>query len=233
MTTSTTTTKDSTMTTTNDATTSDAITITIAVLGSGRVGGTLARGFAAAGYPVTLGVRDPSAHGDGPVPVTDTVTAISTAALVVNATPGDSSLERLSGLRSELAGRILLDVSNATVRTADGLPGGLQYADGSLGERLQRALPETRVVKSLNTMLFSVMTDPGALDVPPTVFVSGDDGGAKGVVRQALHGLGWRDGWIVDLGAIATAAGPEAMAVMVPSLLGAIGFAPFALSVAR
>lgn len=222
----TTSTKDIIMTTTSNA-------ISIAVLGSGRVGGTLARGFAAAGHPVTLGVRDPSAHGDGPVLVTDAVTAIRTADLVVNATPGGSSLERLSSLRPELAGRILLDVSNATVRTADGLPGGLRYPDGSLGERLQEALPETRVVKSLNTMLFSVMADPGALDVPPTVFVSGDDPDAKAVVREALQGLGWRDGWIVDLGPIATAAGPEAMALMVPSLLGAIGFAPFALSVAR
>lgn len=210
---------------------------TIAVLGSGRVGGTLARGLAAAGHPVTIGVRDPESarpdwEGTG-VDVVDVATAIRTAAVVVNATPGDTTLERMTALRAGLAGRILLDVSNATTRTADGLPGGLAYVEGSLGERLQAALPETRVVKSLNTMLFSVMTAPAALDTPPTVFVSGDDAAAKATVGDLLRSLGWQNGWIVDLGSIATASGPESMALMVPSLLGAIGFAPFALSVAR
>ncbi|WIB76704.1 NAD(P)-binding domain-containing protein [Curtobacterium sp. MCPF17_002] len=216
---------------------------TIAVLGAGRVGTTLARGLAAAGHPVTLGVRDPATTQERwadtpdsphtPVTVTDVPTAIRAAAVVVNATPGDTSLERLTVLRAELAGRILLDVSNATTRTADGMPGGLAYADGSLGERLQLALPETRVVKGLNTMLFSVMAAPAALDVPPTAFLSGDHADAKAVVRDVLRGLGWQDEWIVDLGPIATASGTESMALIVPSLLGAIGFAPFALSLAR
>lgn len=217
--------------------TTTTTTTTIAVLGSGRVGGTLARGLAAAGHPVTIGVRDPESArpdwADTGVDVADVATAIRTAAVVVNATPGDTTLERMTALRAGLAGRILLDVSNATTRTADGLPGGLAYVEGSLGERLQAALPETRVVKSLNTMLFSVMTAPAALDTPPTAFVSGDDSAAKATVGDLLRSLGWQDGWIVDLGPIATASGPESMALMVPSLLGAIGFAPFALSVAR
>jgi len=212
-------------------------TTSIAVLGAGRVGATLARGLAAAGHAVTLGVRDPDAHrehwADTSIPVTDVTTAVRTAELVVNATPGDTTLERMTSLRAELAGRVLLDVANATVRSANGLPGGLHYVDGSLGERLQAALPETRVVKGLNTMLFSVMTAPEALDSPPTAFLSGDDAGAKALVRGVLETLGWHDEWIVDLGSVATAAGTESMALIVPSLLQAVGFAPFALSLAR
>jgi hypothetical protein len=206
--------------------------ISIAVLGSGRVGNTLAAGLVAAGHQVTLGVRDPGA-AQHDVPVSDTATAIDTSDLVINATPGDTTLERLVVHRDALAGKVLLDVSNATVRSIDGLPGGLLYPDVSLGELLQDALPDTKVVKSLNTMVFSVMTAPGTLTTPPTAFLSGDDPAAKHLVRTVLHGLGWNDDRVLDLGGISTARGTEAMALMVPSLLGAIGFVPFALSVAR
>lgn len=204
----------------------------VAVLGSGRVGSTLATGLAAAGHRVTLGVRDPDTTRHD-VAVADTATAIDTSDLVVNATPGDTTLQRLVGHRDALAGKVLLDVSNATVRGTDGLPGGLLHPDVSLGELLQEALPDTKVVKSLNTMLFSVMTAPGTLTTPPTAFVSGDDPAAKQLVRTVLHDLGWDDEWVLDLGGISTARGTEAMALMVPSLLGAIGFVPFALAVAR
>lgn len=206
--------------------------ISIAVLGSGRVGSTLATGLVAAGHQVTLGVRDLGAARHD-VPVSDTVTAIDASDLVINATPGDTTLERLVGLRDVLAGKVLLDVSNATVRGTDGLPGGLLHSDVSLGELLQDALPDTKVVKSLNTMLFSVMTAPGTLTAPPTAFVSGDDLDAKRLVRTVLHDLGWHDDWVLDLGGIGTARGTEAMALMVPSLLGVLGFVPFALTVAR
>jgi predicted dinucleotide-binding enzyme len=210
---------------------------TIAVLGAGRVGGNLARGLATTGHTVTLGVRDPATHApesEGTaVPVTDIVSAIRSADLVVNATPGDTTLERMTALRPELAGRILLDISNATIRTPDGLPGGLLYPDGSLGERLQAALPATAVVKGLNTMLFSVMTDPARLSTPPTAFLSGDAASAKSTVRDVLHDLGWREEWIIDLGSIATASATEAMALLIPSLLSTVGFMPFALSLSR
>lgn len=206
--------------------------ISVAVLGSGRVGSTLATGLAAAGHQVTLGVRDPDTTQHD-VPVSDAATAITTSDLIINATPGDTTLERLASHRDALAGKVLLDVSNATVRSTDGLPGGLLYPDVSLGELLQNALPDTKVVKSLNTMLFSVMSNPGSLTTPPTAFVSGDDPAAKQLVQTVLHDLGWNDDWILDLGGISTARGTEAMALMVPSLLGAIGFLPFALTVAR
>lgn len=212
-------------------------TTSIAVLGAGRVGSSLARGFSAAGYPVTLGVREPDTKReqwvDTAVSVSDIVGAINSADVVVNATPGGTTLERMTVLKGELAGKVLLDVSNATARTSDGLPGGLVYSDGSLGERLQLALPDTLVVKSLNTMLFSVMSAPAALATPPTAFLSGNDAEAKTVVQGLLRSLGWHNDWVVDLGPIATASGTESMALIVPSLLGAIGFAPFALSIAR
>ncbi|WP_220034837.1 NADPH-dependent F420 reductase [Curtobacterium sp. MCPF17_031] len=222
------------MTMNTTTTTTTITTSTIAVLGAGRVGTTLAAGLAAAGHRVTLGVRDPgTAAARSDASVSAVATAIANSDLVINATPGDGSLERLTGHREALAGKVLLDVSNATVRSADGLPGGLLHRDTSLGELLQAALPATKVVKGLNTMLFSVMTSPGALRNPPTTFLSGDDPDAKDLVRAVLSSLGWQDDWVVDLGDISTARGTEAVALLVPSLLGSVGFVPFAIAVAR
>ncbi|MFJ5228895.1 NADPH-dependent F420 reductase [Kitasatospora sp. NPDC088391] len=209
----------------------------IGILGTGRVGAGLARGLAAAGHPVTLGARNPAAAAAlAAVPrvaVTDQRTAARTADLVINATPGGTALERLADLRAELSGKILVDVSNATRDAADGLPGDLCYPGGSLAEQLQAALPATRVVKTLNTMLFTVMTAPGTLAVPPTAYLSGDDPDAKRTVAALLGDLGWRPDWIEDLGGIDTARATEAMILVVPHLLRRYGFRPFAVSLAR
>lgn len=209
----------------------------ITILGAGRVGRTLAAALAEHGRQVVLGVRDQGraqAEWSGSsVSFTDVRTAISRSEIIINATPGDTALERFGGLSNELAGTVFIDVSNATVRGDDGMPGSLLYPGSSLGERLQSALPETRVVKTLNTMLFSAMAAPRELGSAPTVFLSGDDDGAKTIAKQLLAELGWDERWMLDIGGIETARGTEALALLVPSLLRTLGFAPFALSIAR
>ncbi|KJY23984.1 NADP oxidoreductase, partial [Streptomyces sp. NRRL S-444] len=153
---------------------------TIGILGAGRVGTNLAGTLSAAGHHVTLGTRNPedtTARNIGLAPriaFADHRTTARTTDIVINATPGDSSLDRLTDLRAELSGKILVDVSNATRDTAEGLPGDLCYPGSSLAERLQAALPDTHVVKTLNTMLFTVMTAPETLATPPTAYLSGD-----------------------------------------------------------
>ncbi|MFJ7965499.1 NADPH-dependent F420 reductase [Streptomyces sp. NPDC096324] len=196
---------------------------TIAVLGNGRVGGNLAAALTRAGHDVTVADRTPGAAAN----------ASRTARIVINATPGAGSLDRLAALREELRGKILLDVSNATVDGPDGLPADLIYPGSSLAEQLQEALPETRVVKTLNTMLFPVMTEPAALAQAPDAFLSGEDPQAKETVRELLVDLGWRKEWITDLGGIRTARATEAAILFVPHVIRSSGFVPFAISIAR
>ncbi|WP_437571632.1 NADPH-dependent F420 reductase [Sorangium sp. So ce542] len=209
----------------------------IGILGSGRVGRALAGKLASAGHAITVGARDPAraaaSFSGARVALGDPAEAARRAAIVVNATPGDTSVERLGALRDALKGKILIDVSNATLRAEDGLPGSLLYPNGSVAERLQAALPETAVVKTLNTMLFTVMADPTSLGVRPTAFLSGNDESAKAVVARLLGDLGWPADWIEDLGDITTARGPEAAASLVPSVLRRRGLAPFAIALAR
>lgn len=207
----------------------------IAILGSGRVSHALAGKLAAAGHDLFIGSRDPEASAsawDGePVTVLDAAGAASNASVIINATPGDTSVERLSGLASELDGKVLVDIANATVRGEGNQPGGLLYPTGSLGEELQAALPGVRVVKTLNTMLFTVMGAPDSLSAAPTAFVSGDDDSAKADVKGLLGDLGWPEEQILDLGGIVSARGPEAMILLVPHIMQARGMKPFALTV--
>ncbi|MEV6008677.1 NAD(P)-binding domain-containing protein [Streptomyces sp. NPDC051976] len=196
---------------------------TIAVLGNGRVGGNLATALTRAGHEVTVADRAPGAAAD----------AARTAQIVINATPGAGSLDRLAALHEELRDKILVDVSNATVDGPDGLPADLIYRGASLAEQLQKALPDTRVVKTLNTMLYTVMTAPAALTQPPTAFLSGEDPDAKHTVGELLTDLGWHKEWITDLGGIQTARATEAAILFVPHVIRSTGFAPFAISIAR
>lgn len=195
----------------------------IAVLGKGRVGGNLAAALTKAGHEVTVAGRAPGAAAE----------AARGAQIVINATPGADSLERLTGLREQLRGKILVDVANATTHGPDGLPAGLLHPGSSLAEQLQEALPGTHVVKTLNTMLYPVMTAPALLAQQPTAFLSGEDAGAKEVVRGLLTDLGWHQEWITDLGGIETARATEAAILFVPHVIRSGGFTPFAVSIAR
>ncbi|MEV8478474.1 NAD(P)-binding domain-containing protein [Streptomyces sp. NPDC051173] len=196
---------------------------TIAVLGNGRVGGNLAAALTRAGHEVTVADRTPGAAAD----------AARRAQIVINATPGAGSLERLVALRDELRGTLLVDVSNATTDGPDGLPADLLYPGSSLAEQLQDALPGTHVVKTLNTMLFPVMTAPATLSQTPTVFLSGEDLRAKQTVRELLTDLGRHNEWITDLGGIRTARATEAAILFVPHVIRSSGFVPFAISITR
>ncbi|MGM9479609.1 NADPH-dependent F420 reductase [Roseateles sp. NT4] len=208
----------------------------ISILGAGRVGATLAKALADKGHAITLGHRDPQAGASrwqGPaVQHASLADAAAASAFVINALPGEAALQALKALEAALQGKVLLDVANATVRTADGMPGGLLYPDSSLAEQLQAALPQTRVVKALNTMLFTVMAAPHSLATPPTAFLSGNDAQAREQVKALLGELGWPAEWLLDLGPIESARATEAFILMVPRLIAARGFKPFALTVA-
>jgi predicted dinucleotide-binding enzyme len=100
-------------------------------------------------------------------------------------------------------GKILLDVANANTPSFE-----LVYPNSSLGEKLQAALPRAKVVKTMNTAAMLVMTDPSGVP-PSSVFVSGDDAAAKGIVTGLLRDFGWDDESIVDLGGLHPRAGPN------------------------
>ncbi|WP_331742250.1 NAD(P)-binding domain-containing protein (plasmid) [Streptomyces sp. NBC_00876] len=209
----------------------------VAVLGTGTVGITLAVAFVRAGHTVLVGSGDPSRPQEdlarAGVRVTGHAEAVEAADFVFNATPGEISAELLGGLEPALRGRILVDVSNAAVRGPDGFPTGPLDPNTSVAEEIQKALPDTRVIKTLNTMDQRVMVDPAILPVPPTAFLAGNSPQAKAAVGALLHDLGWKDEWLLDLGGLTAARALECSYVMLGPIINRYGFAPFSLAIAH
>jgi len=126
---------------------------------------------------------------------------------------------------------VLLDVANPLDFSA-GFPPTLSVKDtDSLAEQIQRAHPEARVVKSLNTVNGAVMVDPARLAEPTTVFVAGDDAEARAVVRDLLVELGWSD--VVEFPALDAARGLEMWLPLWVRLMGTLGTADFNLKLVR
>lgn len=224
----------------------------IAVLGTGSVGPTIAGALSALGHDVVVGTRDPQATlartgpgatGGPPfaawhaahssVGVATFADAAAGAEVVINATNGAGSLEALTAAGADnLAGKVLVDVANP-LDFSHGFPPSLNPVNtDSLGEQIQRAFPEARVVKTLNTMNASVMVDPAAVaGGDHSVFVSGNDADAKETVTGLLKGFGHRD--VIDLGDITTARGAEMILPLWVRVWGAMGTAAFNFKVAR
>jgi 8-hydroxy-5-deazaflavin:NADPH oxidoreductase len=192
--------------------------VRIGVLGTGAVGRTLAQKLVADGHEVRMGAR--SADNEAAVQWSrqageraSNATFGDAAAfgdLVVNATAGTASLDVLRGIeRDGLKGKVLLDVANP-LDFSRGFPPSLFVSNtDSLGEQLQRELPDTKVVKALNTVNCEVMVDPGFVPGRHTVFVAGDDEPAKETVTGLLRQFGWPADAILDLGGIDAARATE------------------------
>ena len=111
-------------------------------------------------------------------------------------------------------------------------PSVLTYNGASLAEELQRTLPETRVVKSLNTLTAALMVNPRLLaDGDHTVFVAGDDAAARAQVTALLRSFGWND--ILDLGDLSAARGLELWLPLWLQLFGVLGRPAFNLKIVR
>jgi 8-hydroxy-5-deazaflavin:NADPH oxidoreductase len=200
----------------------------VGVLGAGVVGHTLAGKLRELGHEVSIGTRNPR---DSALTYAD---AAASAELIVNATAGAASLEALDAAGAEnLAGKVLLDVANALDFSRGRPPVLMVSNDDSLGEQIQRAHPDAKVVKALNTVNADIMVDPSRVPGDHVVFVCGNDVVAKEQVVELLGLFGWPPERIVDLGDISKARGPEMYFALWISLMNALGTSQFNIELAR
>lgn len=221
----------------------------IAVLGTGMVGKAIADRLVELGHDVTVGTRDVDATmaasgGDGEpfsawlrarpaIGLATFADAAGKAELVVNATKGEVAEAALAAAGADnLAGKVVLDLANP-LDFGQGMPPTLFVKDtDSLGERLQRAFPDAKIVKTLNTLNADLMVRPRELaDGDHTVFVSGNDDEAKKVVTDLLTSFGHRD--VIDLGDITTARGTEMLLPIWMRLWGKLGSPKFNFKIVR
>lgn len=200
----------------------------IAVIGAGNVGGTLGRRWATLGHDVVFGVPDPArsaavkggATVDEALPSSASVTTVAEAVrgadVVLLATPW-AAVDAALRAAGAMDGAVLIDATNpvgAGVRIDPAIGGS------SGGEHVQSLAPRARVVKAFNTTGWENMRDPRYATGDATMFVAGDDPGAKAVVRVLAAALGFDP---VDVGGLSRARELEHLAILWISLAAGAG----------
>ena len=221
----------------------------IGIIGSGVVAQTLGAKLIDLGHDVVLGTRDPAkldekknmagtlrewiAKTNKKGKVATFQEAAAHGDLLFNVTNGQSSIEALKLAAADKVGtKVLIDTSNELDFSKGMPPGALASQSNCLGERIQAAFPNLKVVKSLNTIGAPVMVAPQALaGGEHTVFVSGNDTPAKAATAELLKSFGWKD--VLDLGDISSARGPEMYMAMWLRLWGATGTGMLNVKVVR
>jgi predicted dinucleotide-binding enzyme len=180
----------------------------IGVLGTGDVGKALGTAFVALGHEVRMGSRS-AANEKALAWVKETgakasagtfADAAAFGEIIVLATLGEANESALEMAGPEnFRGKLVIDTTNP-LDFSQGVPPTLSVAgNDSAGERVQRLLPEAQVVKAFNTVGHAHMFRPDFPGGPPTMFICGDDGGAKQRVGEMLREFGWE---VADIGGI-------------------------------
>lgn len=197
------------------------------VLGSGMVAQALSARLAELGHNVVIGTRDSEKlkgwqSSNQRVKIGSFAETAAHGEMVFNATNGAASLQALTMAGPEnLKGKILVDVSNP-LDFSNGFPPSLFVCGtDSLAEQIQRAFPQTKVVKALNTVTARLMVYPQEVaGGDHQVFISANDMDAKMQVVDLLRAFGWIN--IFDLGDLSTARGTEAYMLLWVRLFGAM-----------
>jgi predicted dinucleotide-binding enzyme len=155
--------------------------------------------------------------------------AVASADAVITAIPGTAVLATLEEIGEDVLGdKIVMDPSAAFTAEMT-----MAYPGDSVAQQVQARFPHARVVKTLNTMNFTVMVDPLASLPQATVFLSGDDSAAKAVVGGLLADLGWPKDSILDLGDISTALATEHAAPLFFATARALQTPTFNITISR
>jgi 8-hydroxy-5-deazaflavin:NADPH oxidoreductase len=191
----------------------------IGVLGTGNVGDTIGSRLIELGHEVMMGSRTATsekvlafaAKHKGKASSGTFADAAAFGELIFNCGKGVEAMAILkSAGEKNLNGKVLIDLSNP-LDFSKGFPPSLSVCNtSSIGEEIQKAFPEVRVVKSLNTMSCHLMVNPLSLNNGDhDVFMGGNNANAKKTVSDLLESFGWKPEHIIDLGDISSARGME------------------------
>jgi NADPH-dependent F420 reductase len=165
--------------------------MTIAIIGSGKMGAGLARLLAAKGFDVAIGNRTPEkaatlAKEIGAKAKGGSVQdALRGADIVVLAVPYKDAATALKSV-GDLTGKILIDISNPITPDYKGLTVGHST---SAAEEIQKLAPGAKVVKAFNTIFAELLPAESRKGRKVQVFVAADDETAKAKVSELVQAL--------------------------------------------
>jgi len=193
----------------------------IGIIGSGEVGRILGSAFLKEGNNVLLGTRNPSK--DAVVKWKSENAGSNTGTfeeaaffgeLLVLATAGHAAEHAvdLAGIKN-LAGKTVIDVTNpiAPVPPEKGVLKFTTDLNGSMMEKLQRQAPDAKFVKAFNSVGSPSMYKPSFAEGKPTMFICGNDEGAKKKVTDILTAFGWET---EDMGTVEAARAIEPLCIL-------------------
>jgi hypothetical protein len=217
----------------------------IAILGTGTVGATIGSKLVDLGHQVMMGSRTSnnekalafvSKHQGVNASAGTFSEAAAFGEIIFNCTKGEHSLSAIEMAGKAIDGKVLIDVSNP-LDFSKGMPPHLIPSlsnTNSLGEEIQRRFPETKVVKTLNTMWCGIMVDPNMLSGGNHVnYICGNDAGAKALTVGILNQFGWKNESLLDLGDITNARGTEATLLIWLRVYGAAKTGAFNFSIIK
>ena len=192
----------------------------VGIIGSGIVGQALAKAFKEEGYQVTLGTRDPSKEElkkftkDTEIDVATFEDVAKTGEIIVLCTKGSAAEDaiNMAGIKN-FSNKVVIDTTNP-ISEAPPDNGVLHFfttLDDSLMERIQKLIPDAKVVKAFNIVGNSFMYKPNFPGGKPTMFICGNDDRAKTVVKDILTLFGWET---EDMGTVEAARAIEPLCIL-------------------
>ena len=200
----------------------------IGIIGSGIVGQVLAKAFLSEGHQVTLGTRNISKEEVVKFKKENLQIHIGTfeetaqfGDLIVLAVSGGAVIEaiQLAG-KQHFSNKPIIDATNP-IAPAPPVNGVLRFfsdINGSLMEKIQAELPDAKLVKAFNSVGNAFMYKPHFAGGKPTMFICGNDQGAKKTVTDILTAFGWET---EDMGMVEAARAIEPLCMLwcIPGML--------------
>jgi predicted dinucleotide-binding enzyme len=151
------------------------VSMKIAVIGTGNIGGTLGRRWLAAGHEVAYGSRAGAGEGPGGAPQLAVADAIAGADVVVLAIPGGTVAEVVAANGAALDGRIVIDAAN-------------RIGEPEVNSRaaIAAAAPQARYVRAFNTLGWENFADP----LPGTALFFAADPSARTAAEELIIAVG-------------------------------------------
>lgn len=190
----------------------------IGILGSGDVGRVLGGGFVSLGHEVKIGTRSPSQpklqewlqKNKPRATVGSAKDAAAFGSIIVLAVHGDAAEAAIRAAGAEhFKGKVVIEAMNPLKQGPTGM-GLFVGGTDSLGERVQRWLPDAKVVKAFNMIGSHYMFQPQLPGGPPDLLVAGNDATAKTTVMGIVKDFGLNP---IDLGGIESARYLEGVAM--------------------